>query len=306
MTNDLKHIKTAAILDPRRPLRLVNKNSVDYREIVDSVRRDGILQPILVRPVDDKYEVVEGAHRLEAAKEADIEWMPCLVRHLTDEEVAVIQLKAQALRPETRAADYAQRLQELIEGGSITLAQLSAQINKSPQWIRKMMKLTKLIPAARQMVNRGEITIGNGKKLAMLPRGMQENLIEQAVCLSNEDFSEVARVHLKQYREFIKKGRIDNVLLRQAEPMPHLRSMKYIRQEAEDWRQAGLQIELMKCKTALDGWKACLRWLLHLDPVSLREHEIKPSKAKAEKLNAIERRAKDQELKRNLLGGQHG
>lgn len=299
----LLFITLPELIDPRRPLRLVNKNSVEYRELVDSVLRDGILQPLLVRPAPEgKYEVVEGAHRLEAAREATLLEVPCLVKPLTDEQVAILQLKANALRPETRAADYAKRLQEIIDGGTTTLAELAGQINKSPQWIRKMMKLTKLIPAARTMVNRGEITIGNGKKLAMLPRGLQEKFIEQAVVLSNEEFSELVRVHLKAYREMIKKGRIDNTLLRIAEPMPHLRSMSQIRQEAEDWRQAGMQIEHQKCETALDGWKACLRWLLHLDPISLREHELKASKAKAEKLNAIERRTKDQTLKRNLLG----
>jgi ParB family chromosome partitioning protein len=305
--NDLKHIKTTAILDPRRPLRLVRKNSVEYRELVDSVKRDGILQPILVRPVDHfDWEVVEGAHRLEAAKEAGIEWMPCLIRELTDEQVSILQLKAQALRPEMRAADYAQRLQEIVDGGVTTLQQLSTEIGKSPQWIRKMMKLTKLVPAARTMVNRGEITIGNGKKLALLPRGLQEKFIEQAVVLSNAEFSELVRVHLKQYREMIKKGRIDNTLLRIAEPMPHLRSMTQIREEAEDWRQAGIQIELMEAETALDGWRACLRWLLHLDPISLREHETTRQRALTEKLNAIERRSKDQQLKQQLLGETHG
>ena len=82
--------------------------------------------------------------------------------------------------------------------------------------------------------------------------------------------------------------------------------MSHIRQEAQDWRQAGMQIELMQAKSALDGWKACLRWLLHLDPISLREHETTKTKARAEKLNAIERRTKDQELKRNLLGDNNG
>lgn len=298
--DELDFLSTDQLLDPRRPLRLVNKCSVDYRELVDSVRKDGILQPLLVRPYGNKWEVVEGAHRLEAAREASVSAVPCLIRELTDQQVALIQLKAQALRPEMRAADYAARLQELIDNGSTTLQELSAEIGKSPQWIRKILKLLKLIPAARAMVNRGEITIGNGKKLAQLPRGLQQKFIEQAVVLSNEEFSELVRVNLKNYREMIKKGRIDNTLLRIAEPMPHLRSMKHIRQEAEDWRQAGIQIELMKADTALDGWKACLRWLLNLDPISLREHETR-QRARVEKLNAIERRSKDQELKRNLL-----
>jgi ParB/RepB/Spo0J family partition protein len=261
-----------------------------------------MFQPILVRPYGDKYEVVEGAHRLEAAREAKLEEVPCLIKELTDHEVTIIQLKAQALRPEMKAADYARRLQELIDSEFVTLESLAAEIGKSVVWIRGVLKLDKLCLKARTMVNRGEIKLTSAKSLARLPRGLQEKFLDQAVILPVDEFASLVRENLKQYREMIKKGRVDNFLLRMADPQPYLRSMKEIRKEAKDFQQAGTHIKLQGATTALDGWKACLIWLLHLDPVSLKEHSERSIRAQAERLNAINRRKQDRDLKFNLLG----
>jgi len=300
----LEYIALNKLIDPRRPLRLVNKRSVEYLELVDSVRVDGILQPLLVRPHGDGYEVVEGAHRLEAAHEAGLEEVPCLVKEMTEHEASIFQLKANALRPKTLDADYAKRLQEIIDSGVVTLAELSAEIGKSAQWIRDMLRLNGLAGGVRQMVNRGEITIGNAKWLAKLPKGFQQEYVESAVSLTNADFKELARTLIKAYREQVKTGRIENTLIRIAEPTPHLRSMQDIRRECEDWRQAGIMLNMMEADTAIDGWRCCLRWLLHLDPISLREHAEREIKPRTEVLKPQERRIKDLELKSRLLENQ--
>lgn len=301
----LEYVPLTDIAESRRPLRLVNKRSVEYRELADSIRRDGILQPILVRPNKrgrKKYEVVEGGHRYNAAKEIGMETIPCLIREMTDYEVSVIQLKAQAIRPEMIRSDFAERLEEIVSSGIATLQDLAAEIGKSPVWVRDMMHLTKLCPEAKKMVDRGEIPIGSAKMLSRLPKGFQEQMIEHAVCLTTVEFNSLAREVLKNYRETIKKGRIDNALIREVQPQPYLRSMREIRDEAAGFKAAGLHLKMQEATTPLDGWKACLIWLLHLDPMSLKSHEEKYIKARAERLNAIKRRQADRKLKDDLLG----
>jgi ParB/RepB/Spo0J family partition protein len=255
-----------------------------------------------VRPYDDKFEVVEGAHRLQGARDAHLEVLPCLVRELTDEEVSLIQVKSQALRPQMNKADYAKRLEELLNSGYVTIEQLAEGIGKSVVWIRDILRLNRLCRKARVMVNRGEISVRSGKALARLPAGYQEKFLEQAVMLNSDEFSSLVSENLKQYREMVKTGRINNYLIRLAKPQPYLRSMKEIRKEVDDgYEQAGVHLNMQKARTALDGWKACIIWLLHLDPLSLRAHEERKIKATSEKLNAFERRKKDRELKRKLL-----
>lgn len=303
----LKYIPVSQLIDPRRPLRGVNKRSVEYREVADSIRKDGILQPLLVRPYNGKFEVVEGAHRLEGAREARLEEVPCLVKELTDYEVSLIQLKAQALRPKMNKADYANRLNELISDGAVTIYELAEEIGKSVTWIRDILRLTKLCSKAKTMVNRGEISVRSAKALARLPLGYQERFLDEAVLLNSDEFQSFVSQHLKQYREMVKTGRIDNYLLKVSKPQPYLRSMTEIRREVDEgYEQAGLHLQMQGAETALDGWKACIIWLLHLDPISIRNHEEKYIKATAEKINALDRRKKDRELKRKLLDTKFG
>lgn len=300
----LEYIPLAKIAESRRPLRIVNKRTIEYRELVESMRRDGLLQPILVRPFkkgDFEYEVVEGGHRYNGAKELHWKEIACLVRDLTDLEASVIQLKAQAIRPEMIKSDFSARLQELVESGA-TLSDLADRIGKSRVWIKDMIGLTKLTSEAKVMVDRGEIPISSAKMLSRLPRGLQESLLQHAVVLPSAEFNDLARAHLKNYRQVIKTGRIDNNLLRAAKPQPYLRSMREIREEASGWKQAGIHLVLQDAKTPLDGWKACLIWLLHLDAQSLKDHEEKSILARAEKLNALQRRVADAKLKSDLIG----
>lgn len=300
----LEYIPTTQILDPRRPLRKVDKNSWEYMELVDSIRKDGILQPILVRPHESgMYETVEGAHRLAGAKECRLDVVPCLIKELSDYEVSIIQLKAQAIRPKMRVADFATRLNELIDSGQTTLGALAADVGKSAEWVKGILSLKRLCPTARQAANRGEITIAAAKDLAKLPRGLQEVLLLEATRLDIENFRELCRAHLKEYRELIKTGRIENFVLRIAKPQPHLRSMTEIRQEVDNYHNAGIQIELQGAKTALDGWKACILWLMNLDPISLKEHEERRIKTQTEHATAFERRKLDRDLRRKLLKG---
>ena len=145
---------------PKMQLRPVLQHSVEYQELVDSIKVDGILQPILVRLLKgDVYEVIEGNWRYHASRDAGLTEMPCHVREMTDAEVEVVQLKAQALRPETPKIEIAKRLHLLMEREEMTLGDLSKLVNKAPSWIRSMLSLTRLVPEAQKMVNRGEISM---------------------------------------------------------------------------------------------------------------------------------------------------
>ena len=99
------NIDIELIKPPRIQLRPVLKGTVDYHELMDSMKKDGVLQPILVRPIGDHYEVVEGNWRYHAAVDIGLREIPCLVKELTDADIEVIQLKTNSIRPETPRSD---------------------------------------------------------------------------------------------------------------------------------------------------------------------------------------------------------
>jgi ParB family chromosome partitioning protein len=120
----LKTIPISDLIPPKRRLRALRKYDVVYCEMVESMKKDGVLQPILVRPLGDKYEVVEGNYRHSAATEAGLVEIPCLVREMTDHEVLILQLKANAIRPLTNKYEYARRIYKLLKDDSLTVDSL--------------------------------------------------------------------------------------------------------------------------------------------------------------------------------------
>jgi len=288
------------ILAPKIQLRLVNKSSVDYFELRDSVRLDGILQPLLVRPLGDKYEVVEGNWRLSAAKELGLPEIPCLVKDYTDDEVEVIQLKTNAIRPKTGMADFANRLHDLMDRRKLTLAELAALVNKGVPWLRTVLTLRRLLPEAKKMVDRGEISVKNAAALAKLPHKIQKNFVPHAVTTKGKEFEEIIRVAIKDWREFCQGNRLDWSEYRAQHATAYLRQMHEITAEADNRKAAGLVLLKMGAKTPMDGWRACMAWLLHLDPDSFDNQTKEKGGGLSKQLVYEDRRRENRKLINNL------
>jgi hypothetical protein len=164
-----------------------------------------------------------------------------------------------------------------------------------------MLMLRKLTPEAKEMVNRGEISVKAGDMLARLPMRMQSDYIMQAATWPADEFIELAREALKNFREYVKSGRTDANVTRLTESMPWLRQMKELRQEAKTSEKAGGVIALMGGTTPVDGWRACLAWILHLDPESVNKQFDKQEYARHERLSAEARRKADRDLRDQLI-----
>ena len=189
MDDKTEFLPVAVLREPKNKLRIVDKESVAYLELRDSIRDHGILQPLLVRPVEGGYEIIEGLYRLTGAKEVGLEKVPCLIREATDDEVLVLQLQANAISPDTQLAEYAQQLKKLMQRDpNMTKRELACLIRKSPQWISKCLDLTRLLRNIQVMVDRGEIPAENAYMLAKIPRSMQMDYVDRAKIMPRKEF----------------------------------------------------------------------------------------------------------------------
>jgi len=267
------------IRPPKFELRPVLKQTVDYHELMDSVRNIGILQPILVRPKGELYEVIEGNWRYNVAKDLGMKDMPCLVRDMTDDEVEVVQLQAQANRPETSTSDLAKRIQLLLKREDMTIGQLGRLINKGPSWIKRILCVNRLVPKAVKMVDRGEMTVRNAATLSRLPAVLQPNFLVHAVVDTAVDFEELVRRAVKDYRQCSQQSTTSWIEYRDTHYVASLRQLKEIEAEAKSGRAARQALPKLDAKTPLDGWRACLAWIYRIDPDSLtRQKEEKRKK----------------------------
>jgi ParB/RepB/Spo0J family partition protein len=299
MEQQLQTLLISTIRKPRISLRPVRRNSPEYVELVQSIIKDGVLQPILVRPVvnsDGKpYEVVEGWHRYEAAKEAGLLEIPCFVKELTDQQVLLVQLKCNAIRPKTQTFEYARRLKILMAQG-FTMPELAAKVCKSPSWIRDQLQLNRVCEAAREPVERGEIPMTSALALANLPADLQTKFVDDAIAMPAVEFVERAKAADRDFKAFLMNERMEGAKLGAA--TPSLRSINVLKREALKPTQAGEVLDATSAKTPLDGWEACLGWIFRLDPLSV-ERRLAGRKEKQGKATAT--RDEFREMNRDMI-----
>lgn len=292
---ELAYIETVAIKPPKYLLRPVRKESSGYITMLDSIRDNGLWQPILVRPLDNGlYELVDGNYRFHCCKELRFTTIPCIIRDLTDTEVLLAQLQANGIRPETSPVEFAERLYYMLNNTpDMTVPRLAKLIRMTPAWIRKILKLRTSDEPLSTMIRRGEISVTAACALVCLPKASRDALLKQAQILPARELVKLARQELKRIRENGRDRYIDGHRINQDKPVPHLRKIPEIKYEFKRPTAAGPVLVRCKAKSPMDGWNACLAWILHMDIASLVIQEEMIQERMKQQERAIERRRKE-------------
>ena len=266
--NQVAHIELKSLRECRIQLRPVDKRTVEYRELKDSIQAHGLWQPLLVRPATDGlYDVVDGFYRYNCCRELRLKTVPCLIRELSDTEVLIAQIQTNAVRLETDPIDFARQIWRIIKvEGEMTVGEMARAVKKSPVWIRKMLKITRLCSEASTAVRRGQMSISIAHEIAKVPPAIQKELLPQAVVIPTGEFLPIIRRRVRAFRESLKTGRMEDYYRSFIDPVPHLRKMRVLIAEAGIPATGAELLTRMKAETPMDGWRLCLDWVLHLDP----------------------------------------
>jgi ParB family chromosome partitioning protein len=164
-----------AFLKPNRfqPRRFFDAG--ELKELADSIKEKGVLQPILVRPTDarDSFEIVAGERRWRAAQLAKLHEVPVIVRNLSDGESLEIAIIENVQRAGLNAIEEALGYQELISKFTYTQEQLSDVIGKSRSHIANMLRLLKLPDSIKEMITDGRLSAGHARTLVGAPNPEQ-------------------------------------------------------------------------------------------------------------------------------------
>lgn len=290
-------IKLAQLRECRVQLRPVDKRTVEYRELRDSIKAHGLWQPILVRPASDgTFEVVDGFYRYNCCKELRYKTIPCLIRELTDKEVLVVQIQANAVRLETDPIDYARHLWRIIkEDNAMTVGQVAHVVKKSPTWVRRMLKITRLCSEAGTAVRRGQLSITIAHEFAKLTAPLQRELLAQALVIPTVEFLPIIRARVKKFREAVKNGSMEAYYRSFVEPVAYLRKMKHLKTELKNPTRGATLALRMGLETPMDGWNLCLKWVLHLDPDAVATQKKKLAFRHDQDVKQAELRKQDRE-----------
>ena len=174
--------------NPRQPRSHFDPE--DLAELVHSVREFGVLQPVVVRPLDEAsgtYELIMGERRLRASREAGLETIPAVVRDTADEFLLRDALLENLHRSQLNPLEEASAYQQLLADFGITQEQLAARIGRSRPQISNTMRLLKLPVPVQQRVAAGVLSAGHAR--AILSLDDESEMQRLADKIVNEDLS---------------------------------------------------------------------------------------------------------------------
>jgi len=183
-------------------LRRSHFNPGKLLELADSIKTQGLLQPILVRPVAPdgitKYELIAGERRWLAADRAGLAHIDCNVRELTDGQVLEAQLVENLQREDVHPLEEAEGYRELINLKNLRPEELGALIGKSRAYVYARVKLLDLCPAGRALLDSGDLDASKALVIARFVPKLQEKILKDYRTGTDERTS---------FREFIARTR---------------------------------------------------------------------------------------------------
>ncbi|HWW71235.1 ParB family chromosome partitioning protein [Duganella sp. 1411] len=158
------------------------------QELAASIKSQGIMQPILVRPVgtnkltgEIKYEIIAGERRFRAAQIAGLEVLPVLVRDVDDQAAAAMALIENMQREDLNPLEEAQGIHRLITDFSFTHEQAASAVGRSRSAVSNLLRLMNLASAVQTMLMAGDIDMGHARALLAVDAASQINLANMVI-----------------------------------------------------------------------------------------------------------------------------
>jgi len=142
-------------------------------ELAESIRSQGVMQPILVRPVDGGFEIIAGERRFRAARLAGLDEVPVLVKAVADEAAAVMALIENIQREDLNPLEEAQGLQRLVNEFRLTHEQAAQAVGRSRSAASNLLRLLQLAEPVQQMLMAGDLDMGHARALLALDAAEQ-------------------------------------------------------------------------------------------------------------------------------------
>ena len=164
------------IRNPNQPRK--NFDETALQELADSIKQNGVLQPILVRKIGGKYQIVAGERRYQASKLAGLKEIPAVVRDIDDKEVFQLALIENLQRSDLSPMEEAKGYRQLIDSQGLTQEGLAKILSKSRSAIANTLRLMDLPTVVQEMIEQGLLTAGHARAILAVPT--EEGRVELA------------------------------------------------------------------------------------------------------------------------------
>lgn len=202
------------------------KDDEEMNALIESIQTQGVLSPLIVRPIEntEEYEVISGHRRLHAAQKAGITEAPALIYALDRDAAAIAvvdsNLHREHILPSEKAFAYKLKMEALSHQGTSrqlgekwSVSQISESANESERQIHRYIRLTHLIPAFLEKMDKGEIALSVGVELSFLDESIQREVLEQ--CAINDctpSYSQAWRMRKADREGSLTKAAIQTIM----------------------------------------------------------------------------------------------
>lgn len=160
-----------------QPRRQFSEASIN--ELAQTLEKEGLLQPIVVREADDKYEIIAGERRFRAAKSLGWEKIPAIVNNMDDDQAASLALIENLQRENLNPIDEAEAYVNLMKLNNLTQTGLAKDMGKSQSYVANKLRLLKLTPKVQSYLASGEISARHGRALVGLSEKDQSRVVDE-------------------------------------------------------------------------------------------------------------------------------
>ncbi len=152
------------------------------KELADSISAQGIIQPIIVRQLDqDQYEIIAGERRWRAAQLASLQEVPVIIRELDDQAVMAMALIENIQREDLSPLEESEALKRLLDEFGLTHQQIASAVGKSRAAVSNLLRLLDLSPAVKDLLAKGLLEMGHARALLSLDGERQEIAANKAI-----------------------------------------------------------------------------------------------------------------------------
>jgi len=163
--------------NPFQPRREFDPTGID--ELADSIRKHGVLQPLLVRVHAEGYQLIVGERRWRAVQQIGLETIPCRVVELEDNQVCEAAIEENLKRQDLNVLEKAEAFRDYLDRFGGTVEELAKRLSMNRSTVSNMMRLLELPPHVQDAVRQDRISGGHGRALLPLPADAQNELARQ-------------------------------------------------------------------------------------------------------------------------------
>ncbi len=197
-----------------------NFDEASLAELSESIRQQGVLQPIGVRPIEDnRFEIVFGERRYRASLMAELEEIPAIVMEISDEVAEEMAVTENLQRKDVTPIEEANAYQKLIDSGRHDVQSLAVQFGKNESYIRTRLKFVSLMPEIAQLLEQDEITISVASEICCYGEDVQKDVYDKHLkegvqynSWRGMKASDVARNIERQYTTDLERYAFDKTL----------------------------------------------------------------------------------------------